>query len=324
MQKFPPTLRRSRNHNWMRSLNKETTLTIDDFILPIFVIEGFNIKEEIPYLKGNYYYSIDQLLLFIEELVDLSVKAIILFPVVEKEKKDLDGVEAYNSNNLICRTIRAIKETSLYQKIGIITDIALDPYTTHGHDGIIGENNIVDNHKTVQALCKQSLVIAEAGCHALAPSDMMDGRVEAMRSILNQNNYNDVLIISYSAKYKSNLYDPFRNTVGSKQTAIDKSTYQLDYHNKNEAEREVEQDIKEGADSIIIKPGLFYLDIIRNIKVKYNIPLIAYQVSGEYKMLMSQDSYLIMYEALIALKRAGADSIISYYTYQFAKNLNDC
>lgn len=320
-------LRRNRISPWMRNLNAQTTLNASDFILPIFVIEGENKQELIPTLFDVHRLSIDLAVEKAKEARDLGICAIMLFPVTSANLKDEKGSEALNENNLICRAIKEIKRK--VPEIGVIADVALDPYTSHGHDGLIDENSYVLNDETVEILCQQALVQARAGCDIIAPSDMMDGRVAAIRKTLDENGFVNVAIMSYSAKYASSLYGPFRDAVGSSANLkSDKKTYQMDFRNSNEAIREIELDVLEGADSIIIKPAINYLDIITRANDKFNLPIIAYHVSGEYAMLkLAAQQGLLNFnaaytEALTSIKRAGASSIITYGAIDFVKKLN--
>ena len=315
--KFPNTrLRRVRNSEWMRKLISENQLSTNDLILPIFVREGKNKIEKIKSMPGINRYTVDKLGLIIKKAKKLKIPMIAIFPNTPKNKKNSEGSEALNENNLICRSLKFIKKK--FPKIGVMCDVALDPYTTHGHDGVIKKGKI-DNDETIKILIKQSLLQAKFGCDVIAPSDMMDGRIGAIRKALDKNNFQNVCILSYSAKYASNFYGPFRDAVGSKVALKgDKKTYQMDFRNYDEAMREVALDIKEGADMIMVKPGLPYLDIIRSIKDKFKIPVFAYQVSGEYSMLSNAIGKKIVnkdaiFENLMSFKRAGATAIVSYY-----------
>ena len=311
--------RRLRKSAWIRDLFKEITISNEDFIKPFFVIEGINKREKILTLPDNYRFSIDLLIEEIKKVRDLGIKAIMLFPVIEQNLKDNLGNEAINENNLLSRAIFAIKKE--VSDIGILADIALDPYLIHGHDGILADSgNYVLNDVTNDILAKQALIFAKAGIDLVCPSDMMDGRVGVIREILNKNNFFDVGIISYAVKYASNLYGPFRDAINSVQNIknSDKKNYQMDYRNSNEIFKEVAMDIEEGADAIIIKPATFYLDIISKIKDNFKIPIITYHVSSEYLMLkLAAKSNVIDFdkvfeENMIACKRAGADAIIHY------------
>ena len=323
--KFPNTrLRRVRNSEWMRKLISENQLSTNDLILPIFVREGKNKIEKIKSMPGMNRYTVDKLGLIIKKAKKLKIPMIAIFPNTPINKKNSEGSEALSENNLVCRSLKFIKKR--FPKIGVMCDVALDPYTTHGHDGIIRKGKI-DNDETIKTLVKQSLLQAKFGCDVIAPSDMMDGRIGAIRKALDKNNFKNVCILSYSAKYASNFYGPFRDAVGSKNNLkSDKKTYQMDYKNSNEAFREIGLDIKEGADIVMIKPGMPYLDIIKNIKDKFKIPVFAYQVSGEYsllkngiKMNLIKDEAIM--ESLVAFKRAGASAIITYFALEIAKKL---
>ena len=327
--KFPRTrLRRNRQFPWSRSLVSETNLVTDDLILPLFVTEGKKIKENISSLPSIKRYSIDKLLKKIEEVSEYKIPAIALFPYIDKKIKTFDGKEALNKKNLICRTIREIKKN--FPKIGLISDVALDPYTTHGHDGIL-KNNYIANDETIEILSQQALIQAEAGADIIAPSDMMDGRIGIIRDTLDNEGFNKTIILSYAAKFASNFYGPFRDAVGSSKSLnkADKKSYQMSYKNSNEAIREVGMDINEGADMVMVKPALPYLDIIYKIKKKFNIPIFAYQVSGEFSMIKFCEKEKIinyeetLYETLIAIKRSGASAIFCYGALDIAKNLKN-
>ncbi len=311
-------LRRNRKYSWLRDLLSENFINQSDLILPIFIIEGSNLKQEIKNLPDIYRFSIDLAVKQAQIAHQKGIKAIMIFPVVEKNLKTADGIEALNKNNLICRAVKEIKKYC--PEIGIICDVALDPYTLHGHDGVLDEKGDVANDKTVELLCKQALTQAAAGCDIIAPSDMMDGRVAAIRSALDREGFHKVVIMSYAAKYASNFYGPFRDAVGSSGNLqkADKKTYQMDFRNSREAIREILQDEKEGSDMLIIKPGMPYLDVICKASQHTNLPIIAYQVSGEYAMLKfaskhgALDYKASLHESLIAFKRAGACAIITY------------
>ena len=318
-------LRRSRQENWSRRLIEESNLSANDLILPIFITEGNNKKQKIKNMQNIYRYSLDKLPKIIDRAIKLKIPMIALFPFIEKKLKDNYGSEAINENNLVCRAIKKIKN-KYKNKIGIMCDVALDPYTSHGHDGIL-QNGKILNDETNEMLIKQALLQANMGCDVIAPSDMMDGRIGLIRKSLDKNNLINTQILSYAVKYASNFYGPFRNAVGSKNLLKgDKKTYQMDFRNKNEALREVSLDIKEGADMVMVKPGLPYLDIISIVKDNFKIPVIAYQVSGEYslitngihKNILSTQSIV---ESLIAFKRAGASAIVTYFADQIAKKL---
>ena len=313
-------LRRSRKYDWSRRLVQENNLSYNDFILPIFLTEGKRKKIPIKTMPNVYRYSIDKLSSVIDKALKLGIPMVALFPNTNPKKKDNYGSEALNENNLVCKAIKFIKK-NYKNEIGIMCDVALDPYTSHGHDGILKKKEIL-NDETLEILTKQSILQAKMGCDVIAPSDMMDGRVSLIRNALDQNNLKDVQILSYAVKYASSFYGPFRNAVGSKNLLKgDKKTYQMDFKNNNEALREVSTDIKEGADMIIVKPGMPYLDIIREVKNNFKIPVIAYQVSGEYSLLTNAIKNKIIdkksiYESLISFKRAGANAIITYFADQ--------
>ena len=327
--KFPRTrLRRNRQSPWCRNLISETELSINDLILPLFITEGKKIVENIRSLPSVKRYSIDTVVKKIEEVKNLNIPAVALFPYVEKKLKTFDGKEALNKNNLICRTIREVKKN--FPEIGLICDVALDPYTTHGHDGILKKNYIA-NDETIEVLSQQALIQAEAGADIIAPSDMMDGRIGVIRDRLDNEGFDKTIILSYAAKFSSNFYGPFRDVVGSSKTLgkTGKKTYQMDYKNSDEAIREVAMDINEGADMVMIKPALPYLDVISKIKQKFNIPIFAYQVSGEFSMLKFGEKEKIidyekcLHESLIAIKRSGASAIFCYGAIDIAKNLKN-
>ena len=318
-------LRRGRKESWSRRLIQENTLSPNDFILPIFLIEGSNDRKKISSMPGVYRYTINRLSQIIDKALKNKIPMVALFPKTRSKLKNKFGSEALNEKNLVCRAILEIKKRYKNQ-IGIMCDVALDPYTTHGHDGLIKSNKIL-NDETIEILINQSLLQAEMGCDVIAPSDMMDGRIGKIRKALDKNNFQDVMILSYAAKYASSFYGPFRDAVGSKRSLKgDKKSYQMDYRNSDEALREVSMDIKEGADMVMVKPGMPYLDIIKSIKEKFRIPVLAYQVSGEYslisnaihKKLINNDA---IYESLVAFKRAGANAIITYYADRLNKIL---
>lgn len=317
-------LRRNRTSAWMRELLAETHILPSDLILPLFVIEGKNTEEKISNLPGVSRLSIDLIVEKAKVARDHGIPALMLFPVTDQKLKTPDGKEALNKNNLICRTIKAIKDA--VPDIGVICDVALDPYTSHGHDGIIDKNGYVLNDETIEILREQAVVQAAAGCDINAPSDMMDGRVLKIRQALDFAGFINVSIMSYAAKYASNFYGPFRDAVGSAgNLKTDKKTYQMDFRNSTEALREIALDSKEGADMLIIKPGMPYLDIIARASQTCQLPLIAYQVSGEYAMLKhaaaagALDFDKALHESLIAFKRAGCKAIITYGALEFAK-----
>lgn len=311
-------LRRNRRASWLRDLISESNLTAQHLVLPLFVTEGQKIRQEIKTMPGVYRLSIDQVVLTAKEAESKGIKAIALFPCIDKKLKTESADEAYNLDNLICRTIRTLKDAGL--TIGIICDVALDPYTTHGHDGIVIDND-VDNDDTIEALSDQALVLAKAGADIIAPSDMMDGRIEAIRDNLDSEGFENVNILAYAAKYASCLYGPFRSALQDKNkdgNNICKATYQMDLRNIKEAMREIEQDLDEGADMVIIKPGIHCLDIIHKASQEFNAPILAYQVSGEYSMLkLASEAGAINWEksileSLICMRRAGASAIFSY------------
>ena len=318
-------MRRSRMHDWSRRLVQENNLSYNDLILPIFITEGKNKKIPIKNMPGVYRYSINNLSSIIDKALKKKIPMVALFPQTNNKLKDQFGSEALNENNLICKALRYIKK-KYKNKIGIMCDVALDPYTSHGHDGLFKNKKIL-NDETNEILIKQALIQAKAGCDVIAPSDMMDGRVLKIRKELDKNNLNDVQIISYAVKYASSFYGPFRDAVGSKSLLKgDKKTYQMNFRNRDEALREVSLDIKEGADMIMIKPGMPYLDIIRSVKDKFKIPIIAYQVSGEYSLIRNAIKNKIIdeksiIEILLSLKRAGANSIVTYFADQIDLNL---
>jgi len=322
---YPNTrLRRNRKKEWSRRLVQENTLSPNDLIWPIFICEGKNIKERINTMPGVYRHSVDRLEKLIESALNKKIPMIALFPNTPSSKKDAKGSEALNKNNIICKALRLIKKN--YKEIGIMCDVALDPYTNHGHDGII-KDNYVDNDETIKILIKQSLLQAEMGCDVIAPSDMMDGRIGEIRKALDKNGHELVQILSYAVKYASNFYGPFRDAIGSKKKLKgDKKNYQMDFNNSKEALREVALDIKEGADFVMVKPGMPYLDIIKLIKDNFKIPVFAYQVSGEYSLIrnginnktINEGAIL---ESLISFKRAGANAIITYFAAEIARKL---
>ena len=323
--KFPNTrLRRVRNSKWIRRLISENDLTINDLILPIFVREGKNKVEPIKTMPGVNRYSVDKLHTIMNKVRKYKIPMVALFPYTPENKKNKFGSESLNENNLVCTSLKLLKKE--YPEIGLMSDVALDPYTSHGHDGIV-KNNEIDNDETNKILVKQSLLQAEMGCDIISPSDMMDGRVGLIRKSLDKNNFLNVCILSYAVKYASNFYGPFRDAVGSKRKLkTDKRSYQMDFKNSNEAYREVGLDIKEGADIVMIKPGMPYLDIIKNIKDIFKIPVFAYQVSGEYsllkngikKQLITNEAVL---ESLISFKRAGASAIVTYFALEIAEKI---
>ena len=321
-------MRRNRMHEFSRRLVSENNLTIDDLIYPVFITYGLNKKEKINSMPGIYRFSLDRLETEIKYISSLNIPAIAFFPQTENKLKTSDGREAVNKNNLVCEAIRISKKVN--PELGIICDVALDPYTDHGHDGVIIDNHI-DNDKTLEILCQQSLIQAKAGCNIIAPSDMMDGRVGLIRDTLDKNGFINVQIMSYAVKYASAFYGPFRDAVGSSINLSNKSknSYQMDPKNSDEALREIELDLNEGADMVIVKPGMPYLDIIHKVREKFKVPTYAYQVSGEYSMIKGAidkgwfDEEKIIFESLIAFKRAGCSGIITYFAPYVAEILNN-
>ena len=324
--KYPSLrLRRNRKADWTRRLVEESSLSSNDLILPIFLIDGKNRIQSIKLMPGVFRYSIDQLSKIVDKAIFLGIPMVALFPYSNSKVKNKHGSEALNEDNLVCKAIRYIKKKYKNQ-IGIMCDVALDPYTSHGHDGLL-KSGYVLNDETVEILIKQSLLQAEMGCDVIAPSDMMDGRIGKIRKALDKNGYQLIQILSYAVKYASSFYGPFRDAVGSKGLLKgNKKNYQMDYRNRLEALREVSLDIKEGADIVMVKPGMPYLDIISLVKSNFKIPVFAYQVSGEYSLINNGikkgiiNSSAIL-ESLISFKRAGASAIVSYYADKIAKNL---
>ncbi len=322
-------MRRMRRDDFSRRLMRESHLSADDLIYPLFVIEGKGQREKVNSMPGIERVTIDELLKEAEQLVQLGVPAIALFPVVGEEKKSEDAREAYNQEGLAQRAVRALKQAQ--PELGVITDVALDPFTTHGQDGLIDDTGYVLNDETVEVLVKQALSHAQAGADVVAPSDMMDGRIGAIRNALEKNQYIYTRILAYSAKYASSFYGPFRDAVGSAANlgAGNKYTYQMDPANTNEALWEVGLDLEEGADMVMVKPGMPYLDIVYRVKQQFGVPTYAYQVSGEYSMLKaaSQNGWLnekaVVMEALLGFKRAGADGILTYYAKTVAQWLKN-
>ena len=317
--------RRNRKAEWTRRLVRENVLTTNDLIWPLFLIEGKKTRVPVAAMPGVERLSVDEAVREAARAVDLGVPALAFFPYTEASLKDETGSEAYNEGNLVCRAARAIKKE--FPQLGLITDVALDPYTSHGHDGLMHGERIV-NDETVEALVKQALTQARAGADVMAPSDMMDGRVAAIREALDDEGFLDVQIMAYAAKYASAFYGPFRDAIGSKGVLKgDKRTYQMDPANSDEALREVELDLEEGADMVMVKPGMPYLDIIRRVKDEFGAPTFAYQVSGEYSMLMAAanngwlDGDKAMMESLLAFKRAGADGVLTYFAPRAAEKL---
>ena len=317
-------LRRNRKTEWSRRLVSENNLSANDLIWPIFIREGRNIKEPIKSMPGVYRYSLDKIESLVVWAIKKKIPVIALFPNTEDYKKNIKGSEALNKNNLVCKALKLIKKN--YKEIGLMCDVALDPYTIHGHDGIL-KNNYVDNDETVKILVKQSILQAEMGCDIIAPSDMMDGRVGEIRKALDKNGHQLVQILSYAVKYASNFYGPFRDALGSKKSLKgNKKNYQMDFKNSKESLKEVSLDISEGADFVMVKPGLPYLDIIKLIKDNFKIPVFAYQVSGEYSLIMNGINNKILnsdaiYESLISFKRAGASAIVTYFADRIVKKI---
>ncbi|NCP19481.1 MAG: porphobilinogen synthase [Erythrobacter sp.] len=326
---FPATrLRRTRTHGWSRRLHRETTLSSADLIWPMFVIEGSGQEAPVASLPGVSRWSIDLLLEQVAEAIDLGIPCVSLFPNTPADRRSDDAAEAWNPDNLTCRAVRAIRDR-FGDTIGVMCDVALDPYTSHGHDGLLDESGYVANDITLDALVRQSINQAQAGADVIAPSDMMDGRIGAIRQALEQGGHANVQIMSYAAKYASAFYGPFRDAVGSgDRLKGDKRTYQLDPANSDEAMREIALDIAEGADSVMVKPGLAYLDIIRMARDRFDVPVFAYQVSGEYALVeagvaagVGEREPLVM-EKLMAFKRAGCAGILTYYAPFAARILN--
>ena len=321
--------RRLRKHSSIRSLVRETSFTVEDLIYPLFIIEGKKQREEVKSMPGIERLSIDQLMLEAKEIVDLKIPAIALFPVISADKKSEEAQESYNSDGLIQRAVRQLKRS--FPDLLVITDVALDPFTSHGQDGLIDKDGYVVNDETVEVLIKQAISHARAGADIIAPSDMMDGRIGAIRQALEENGYIHTNILAYSAKYASSFYGPFRDAVGSSGSLgkADKKTYQMDPANSNEALHEVEMDIAEGADMVMIKPGLPYLDIVSTVKQTFAVPTFAYHVSGEYAMLKaaSANGWIeekpVVLETLSCFKRAGADAVLTYYAKEVAQWISD-
>ena len=323
---YPATrLRRNRKTDWSRRLVSENSLLSNDLIWPIFLTDGKNQKKQIPTMPGVYRYSVDKIEKVVEKALKLKLPLLALFPHTKIKNKDKNGSEALNENNLVCKALRLVKK-KFKSDIGIMCDVALDPYTSHGHDGLI-RKNYVQNDATVEILIKQALLLAEMGCDVIAPSDMMDGRIGKIRKALDKNNFKLVQILSYAVKYASNFYGPFRNAIGSKKSLkSDKKNYQMDFFNQKEALREVALDIKEGADFVLVKPGMPYLDIIKLISDAFKIPVFAYQVSGEYSLIKNGIKKKIISEnaieeSLISFKRAGASAIVTYFADHIARKL---
>ena len=326
---FPFTrLRRNRRTDWSRRLVREHQLSVDDLIWPVFAVEGTRQQVPVASMPGVIRYSID---VFVEEArkaADLGIPAIAIFPVTPQDRKTPDGEESANPENLICRAMRAVRDAQL--PVGLIADVALDPYTTHGQDGLVRDGYVI-NDETLESLCRQAVNQANAGCDIIAPSDMMDGRVRAIREALDAAGHQNVQIMAYSAKYASAFYGPFRDAVGSAKNlgGGDKRTYQMDPANSDEAIREVALDISEGADMVMVKPGMPYLDIVRRVKDQFGVPTFVYQVSGEYAMLMAAaqngwlDERAVVMESLLSIKRAGADGILTYFADRAAAWLRE-
>ncbi|MES2602960.1 MAG: porphobilinogen synthase [Pseudomonadota bacterium] len=318
-------MRRNRKSEWARRLVRENVLTTDDLIWPLFVVDGNNLRAPIASMPGVDRLSVDQCVRDAERAMKLDIPCIALFPYTDPSLRDETGSEALNANNLVCQSVRAIKKE--FPGLGVLCDVALDPFTSHGHDGLLQDGRIL-NDETVAILVRQALVQAEAGCDIIAPSDMMDGRVAAIRAGLDRAGFGDVQIMAYAAKYASAFYGPFRDAIGSAKTLTgDKRTYQMDSANSDEALREVELDIAEGADMVMVKPGMPYLDIVRRVKDTFAMPTFAYQVSGEYAMIAGAanngwiDGERAMMESLVAFKRAGADGVLTYFAPAAAEKL---
>jgi len=325
--RFPSTrMRRNRQHDWSRRLVAEHRLSVNDLIWPIFVCEGSQIQQPIPSMPGVVRHSIDGLVEVVTMARDLGIPAVAIFPATDPSKKSDAAEEAYNADNLVCRAVRTIKQA--VDGIGVICDVALDPYTSHGHDGLLRDGEIL-NDETIEVLCRQAIVQATAGCDVIAPSDMMDGRIGAIRRCLDEAGHQNVQIMAYAAKYASAFYGPFRDAVGSTSNLAqgDKRTYQMDPANSDEALREVALDIAEGADMVMVKPGMPYLDLVARVSQEFNVPTFAYQVSGEYAMLSAAadqgwlDRERVVLESLLAFKRAGACGILTYFAVEAAKLL---
>ncbi|MGB3866067.1 MAG: porphobilinogen synthase [Xanthobacteraceae bacterium] len=317
--------RRNRKAEWARRLVRENVVTTDDLIWPLFIVDGTNQRIDIASMPGVQRISVDQAVRDAERAMKLDIPCIALFPYTDPARRDERGSEALDPDNLVCQSVRAIKKE--FPDLGVLCDVALDPYTSHGHDGLLRDGRIL-NDETVAVLVRQALVQAEAGCDVIAPSDMMDGRVGAIREALDEAGFLDVQIMAYAAKYASAFYGPFRDAIGSaKALTGDKRTYQMDSANSDEALREVELDIDEGADMVMVKPGMPYLDVLRRVKDAFGMPTFAYQVSGEYAMIAGAaqngwiDGERAMMESLVAFKRAGADGVLTYFAPQAAENI---
>ena len=320
-------MRRMRRDPFSRALMRENIVTASDLIYPVFILEGENQRQQVASMPGVERVSVDLLLTVAEECVALGIPVMALFPVVDASLKTYDGIEAVNPDGLVPRAVRELKRR--FPELGIMTDVALDPYTTHGQDGLPDENGYIVNEKTIEMLIRQALAQAEAGVDMVAPSDMMDGRIGAIRNALEENGYIHTRIMAYSAKYASAFYGPFRDAVGSAANLgkADKNTYQMDPANSDEALREVALDIAEGADMVMVKPGMPYLDVVRRVKDEFKVPTFAYQVSGEYAMIKAaaQNGWLdhdkVMMESMMAFKRAGADGVLTYFALEIARKL---
>ena len=324
---YPRTrMRRMRRFPWIRRLTQEHHLTVDDLIWPLFVIPGEGRSEPVTSMPGVYRYSVDQLVAKAESAVELGLPAIALFPVTPTERKSEAAEEAWKEDNLICTATRAVREV-VGDRLGIICDVALDPYTSHGQDGLVRSGYVI-NDETIEALCRQAVNQAKAGCDCIAPSDMMDGRIGRIRDALDQAGFQDVSILAYAAKYASAFYGPFREAVGSASNLSgDKKTYQMNPANTDEAIHEVALDLQEGADMVMVKPGMPYLDIVRRIKEEFQVPVAVYQVSGEYAMLKAAaqqgwlDEKAVVYESVLGMKRAGASAILTYFAMELGRQL---
>ena len=327
-ENFPSSRpRRKRQSQWIRNLVSENSLSVNDLIWPIFICDGENIKDDVTSMPGVHKYSIDRLNEAIDQAEANKINLIAIFPNTPSDKKNENGTEAFNQDNLVCKALREVKKQNL--NLGIMCDVALDPYTSHGHDGVLNDIGNILNDESNEVLVKQSLLLAEHKADIIAPSDMMDGRIGLIRNALESNDFKDTLLLSYAAKYASSFYGPFRDAVGSKDNLkTDKKTYQMDYANSDEALREAALDISEGADLIMVKPGTGYLDIIYRLKNEFNFPTFAYQVSGEYAMVKAAaangwiDEEKIVLEQLASFKRAGADAILTYFALDIAKKIN--
>ena len=327
--KYPQLrLRRNRKREWSRRLTSENNLSVNDLILPIFIIDGKNKKIPIKSMPGVYRYSLDKLNSVVQSAINLGIPMVAFFPYTKSNLKNYLGTESLNPNNLVCRACRQIKK-KFKHKIGIMCDVALDPYTSHGHDGVLDKNGYVENDKSLSLRIEQALTLAKAGADMVAPSDMMDGRISGIRDSLESNNFSNTIILSYAAKYSSKFYGPFRDAVGSSANlgVGSKDTYQMSVANIDEALHEVKMDIEEGADIVMVKPGMPYLDVIKAVKDTFKVPTFAYQVSGEYAMLKAaiENDWLsdeVILESLLSFKRAGADCVLTYAANEIAIKLN--